>query len=141
MYKLKTYRRIKKDFCIEPYLLHIKSKEKRMYYARLRTSCHILRVETGRHARVLVPFEDRKCTICNSDNIEDEQHFLLSCKEFEYDRMKMTNEMCSIIPQFNSMTGHNKLSVLLSSKDCDILEVAIRYINVIYDKRNSNVVP
>ena len=45
--------------------------------AKLRISAHQLLIETGRHRNI--DRNDRKCTLCNLDQIEDEFHFILIC--------------------------------------------------------------
>ncbi len=41
-----------------------------------------LRIETGRYERL--PVEQRVCEVCDSDNVEDEMHFSISCNAFFY---------------------------------------------------------
>ncbi len=36
---------------------------------------HLLRIEIGRYERL--PVEQRVCEMCDSDNVEDEMHFLI----------------------------------------------------------------
>ncbi len=43
----------------------------------LRCGKAILRIETGRYERL--PVEQRGCDVCDSNNVEDEMHFLISC--------------------------------------------------------------
>ena len=51
--------------------------------SRLKTSNHKLRIETGRYTIPKTPIEDCICLKCsNSNEIEDEIHFILSCKKF-----------------------------------------------------------
>lgn len=52
--KLRTYKLIKTDYRIEPYLLLNISKKIYNKIARFRTSSHNLRIETGRHERPLI---------------------------------------------------------------------------------------
>jgi hypothetical protein len=55
--------------------------------SRLRTSCHPLKIETGRHCKPPLPRENRLCSVCNV--IEDEEHFLVSCKKYEAERLSL----------------------------------------------------
>lgn len=45
--------------------------------ARLRCSAHELKVETGRHNGI--PREQRICTLCSNNQVEDEFHLVLQC--------------------------------------------------------------
>ena len=65
---LSTYRILKQKFNIEPYLLQISSKDERQNCTKLRASNHVLRVETDRHRRIIVPFEERICNPLTQNN-------------------------------------------------------------------------
>ena len=57
--------------------------------AKFRLSSHNLRIETGRHMRPVTSVDQRKCLNCNTDNVEDERHFLL-----KGENMKMKDVFC-----------------------------------------------
>ena len=42
--------------------------------AKLILSSHNLQIESGRHCKI--PRRDRKCILCNLNDIEDEVHFV-----------------------------------------------------------------
>ena len=46
-------------------------------FSKLRLSSHQLAIETGRHTGI--ERQNRKCTLCTKDDIEDEFHFVLIC--------------------------------------------------------------
>ena len=48
--------------------------------AKLRLSSHTLNIEIGRHNKI--DRQDRKCIRCNSNDIEDEFHFVLVCPDY-----------------------------------------------------------
>ena len=75
--KLRTYRLFKQTFQCEPYLLLNLPKNERFLLAQLRCGILPLRIEPGRY--VGEKPEERQCTLCNSNCIEDETHFLLEC--------------------------------------------------------------
>ena len=43
-------------------------------------SSHSLRIETDRYKRPKPAIEDRTCIFCNNGDIDDETHFLLTCR-------------------------------------------------------------
>jgi hypothetical protein len=47
-------------------------------------SAHKLNIEVGRYNKT--PRNERFCKKCNTDEIEDEMHFLLLCNHFETER-------------------------------------------------------
>jgi len=77
--KLRSYKLVKEDFKRESYLEL--PPYMRVPVARLRTSTHSLRIETGRYnLPVPIPAEERYCWFCQNGSVEDEFHFLFDCK-------------------------------------------------------------
>jgi hypothetical protein len=75
-----TYRHIS-VFEYKLYLDIISAEKFRTALTRLRVSSHRLAVETGRwHKPNSIPYELRKCTVC--DVLEDEYHFMLECSSY-----------------------------------------------------------
>ena len=101
--KLRTYKMIKQDFKPEKYL-HL-APHLRVPTARLRTSTHILRIETGRYnLPEAVPVEDRTCWFCNNGLIEDECHFLFDCQI--YAEMQERNDIELLQHMFSERILH-----------------------------------
>lgn len=78
--KLQMYSSFKSDTAYEPYLSKIRNRKYKFALSRLRLSSHSLAVETGRYNGT--PREERKCTKCNMNSIENEYHFLLVCPHY-----------------------------------------------------------
>jgi len=74
---LTLYREIKCTFDREDYLQVLENRKFKNAVAKLRLSSHKLFVETGRHRQI--PRQDRKCILCNIDDVEDEYHVILIC--------------------------------------------------------------
>ena len=49
----------------------------------IRIHSHRLARERGRYTTPVTAVEDRKCKMCNSQDIEDEAHLMLSCKYYK----------------------------------------------------------
>ena len=62
---------------IAPYLKLLFNEKYRTALAKIRLSSHSLAIETGRHNGILR--ENRKCTFCDLNDIEDEYHFIIIC--------------------------------------------------------------
>ncbi len=68
---------------LESYLLKLSNKEL-ISMIRFRTGNHYFPIETGRWENIDI--SERKCTLCNLNDVGDEFHFLLKCPFFESDR-------------------------------------------------------
>ena len=84
--KLRTCRQIKTVFGTKNYLLSTLSKGEKSYFAQFRCGILRLRVETGRY--IGLNANERICTLCTSNEIEDEMHLLLKCSL--YDDLRQT---------------------------------------------------
>ena len=80
---LRMYRTIKAQYEIEHYLYTIKIREHRVAMARLRLSCHPLRIETGCYNRPYLSAPHRYCYFCmhncHYSVVEHELHFMCFC--------------------------------------------------------------
>ena len=71
------YKEIKQTFEISSQLFILNKKKLRNAIAKLRLSSHQLNIEIGRRRNIVRA--DRKCTLCNLNEIEYEYHFTLIC--------------------------------------------------------------
>ncbi|MEW8545252.1 MAG: hypothetical protein AB2693_17140, partial [Candidatus Thiodiazotropha sp.] len=71
------YKEMKQSFEMSPYLLIVRNKKYRNAIAKIRLSSHQLNIETGRHTNI--ERSNRKCNLCNLNDLEDEYHFTLIC--------------------------------------------------------------
>ena len=60
-------------------------------------------VERGRWMKPKVVYEERKCSLCNSGDLEDEYHVSMICSFFEHVRIKYI-KLCII--KFNILDSH-----------------------------------
>ena len=74
--RLLLYKQIKKNLKMENYLQEL-SYENRKILTKIRCSDHCLEIEKGRHRNI--PRNDRICKLCDKNEIETEDHFLLRC--------------------------------------------------------------
>ena len=59
-------------------------KQERSFLAQLRCGVLPLRIETGRFSGLKA--EERVCQLCDSGDIEDEKHFILTCDKNTHQR-------------------------------------------------------
>ena len=115
--KLRTYRKFKSIFKLEPYLL-FGTKQQRKLLTKFRISAHNLNIEKGRYIGTTV--EDRICNLCKN-NIEDEVHFLITCPLLEKFREPYIKNIKETYKNFSLLSDENKLIWLLSSEDKHII--------------------
>ena len=89
--KLRTYCKIKKNLGTEHYVKLNLERNQRSILAQLRCGILPLNIETGRFTNTKL--EDRKCTLCNSQEVEDEMHFSLACPFYENERTQFVNQL------------------------------------------------
>ena len=63
----------------------VKNVKHRQAVARFRISAHRFPVEVGRYANV--EHKKRLCAICNSDDIGDEYHYFINCKNHKLENL------------------------------------------------------
>ena len=71
---------IKRTPCQEVYTAVLRQRYLRGAMARLRCGNHSLMIEKGRYDNT--PRAERKCLLCESNQIEDEEHFVMYCAHF-----------------------------------------------------------
>ncbi len=124
--KLRTYSLIKTEIGLENYLssnLKINTQD-RIALTKFRLSNHILMIEKGRHLKL-----DRNCRFCPfcSNEIEDEIHFMITCKNYINYRNVLFNHMGNIHSSFLHIDNKEKFKMLLS--DNAIIKHTAQYIS------------
>ena len=109
--KLRTYVIFKHKFCVENYVKFCFNRRKRSIMAQFRLGILPIKVETGRFRNI--QHQDRICDIC-PNQVEDEIHFLLNCKQYDNDRNKLFNAAIIRNPQFSGLSDDGKLFFLLN---------------------------
>ena len=94
--KLCTYVNIKDTFVPEKYVTMNLSQQQRSILAQLRIGILPLVIETGRF--INVKREDRICTLCTDNCIEDEIHFTLVCPFYNDVRKRFLEQIKSFQP-------------------------------------------
>ena len=107
--KLRTYRLIKPNtFEPEPYLSVISNAMVRQAVTKLRISDHKLAIEIGRHCRPPKPVEDRTCSLCNSQSVEDEIDFLIHSSAYDFIRSNLFQLATNLNCNFRSLSSADK---------------------------------
>ena len=91
-----------------------------------------------------IPVEERKCFVCKSNYVEDEQHFLLHCSGY----VNIRNDLHSLISQTNahfaSLSDYDKIMYLLKLDNDNTSQNIAKYTYLMFQKRkeilNFNVI-
>ena len=129
--KLNCYSTFKTTPGTEMYLNEVKSIKHRIALSRFRLSCHKLNIEVGRYTQV--PRTERFCPFC-PENVEDENHFLLSCGAYVTRRTALFENIHHISPNFKFYPPNIKLNYLMNRKET-IGQVA-EFIHNSFEDRN-----
>lgn len=113
--KLRTYRTYKNDLVSEPYVNNIMHFYHRQVLAKFRCGNLKLKVETGRYSRPVVPLQDRLCTLCSANSIEDEIHFLTSCEFYSDIRSNLYSSALKFNSSFLDMDDSCKFQFLMTN--------------------------
>jgi hypothetical protein len=130
--KLRLYKEIKESFDVEPYL-YINVEKYRVALSRLRLSSHHLGIEVGRHARPIIPADQRFCTTC-TDKIDDEIHFLIECQKYQGLRSKMFTSLNSLMPTFPNLSNKEKFVNLMNTDNVEILVHVGKFVHCAWKK-------
>ena len=105
--------------------------------ARFRISSHTLEIETGRHRRPKVPVEERTCKICESNSVEDEQHFLIEClaPEIVQLRKKLTATAITCKPNYKNLNNREKFNEILTNRESEMISALGSYLTLAFQKR------
>ena len=95
---------------ISNHLTKIKSRESRSLISKLRLGVLPLEIERGR--RKNVPKEQRFCKLCNSEQVENEPHFIFDCPALENYRSPFISDLSRNVPFFHNLNSSQKLQFL-----------------------------
>ena len=134
--KLRSYRLFKRNIGFEPYL-NLPDYGNRKSIAKLRTSAHRLRIETDRFdgRNRYVPPDQRICTQCHLQEVEDEIHFLTKCPAFSSQRASLFDKFLANNPNFSTYNDLQKFIWILSVEDMQLLSSAASYIKTCMELR------
>ena len=136
--KLNFYCTFKTDATPSNSLELITNQKHRRAVAKLRAGNHNLKIETGRHSTPKVPEYMRTCQCCNSNQIENEFHFLLMCNCCNAIRKIFMDDITSKYPSFVSLDDHYKIIFLFNSIDPFICRKLGYFIYEAFELRNKS---
>ena len=125
---VRTYKLLKNDYCMEPYLYNNKDYKFRHALCKLRTSSHLLEIEKGRHSKPKTDLSLRICKLCNNKEIEDEFHFLIECHTYIDGRFLLYERISEIDNNFLLMEPTDKFKFLMANDNIFINVLVSKFI-------------
>ena len=136
--KLDFYKSIKKHFSFERYL-DILKKEYRTPITRLRLSNHNFPIEILRYKKNKkdqnIGREDRKCQICDLDEIGNEIHYLAKCNNTKIVDLRniFIRNLKYLQPQFEHFNDLNIIKYCINMNDEIILEPFSTFVKDVFE--------
>ena len=127
--KLRTYAKIKEKFETEKYVKLNLTRPQRSMLAQFRLGILPLNIETGRYTNT--PLELRKCTLCNTNKIEDETHFTLQCSYYKQER----DEFLQKVKTRLGYSQAENIKLLCSTQP----RLFSKYLKIIWSKRKDSL--
>ena len=131
--KLRTYSLFKCKKGYEKYLTEIMSIQVRTTFTKFRLSNHDLNIEKMRHIKPKPEIYERVCPFCPNE-VEDELHFLLSCKTLKANRESLLSYANNTQVGFERLTNEQKMIKLMS--DHRIIKHTATYIHKNFELRD-----
>ena len=120
--KCLCYRIFKSTISQECYLSKLDTRDI-VTLSRFRCGSHRLPIETGRWQNI--PREERFCRLCNSRELGDEYHYIMSCKALDNERQRF-------LPCFYTHCPNTyKYSLLFNTQNIVVLQKLCKFIHVI----------
>jgi hypothetical protein len=140
--KLRTYKTFKASLVLESYLLSEKDRRGGYLFTAIRTGTNKLRIESGRWKRPVEPVEERKCMVCRGGVIEDEKHFMLSCRGYDQFRASLFLQILYVSEgkwRLQALTPESQWRVIMGgSKDkfeSDIFDQVKKFVRLAIRRR------
>ena len=122
--KLRTYVKFKDSVRTEVYVSSFLPRHQRALFAQFRCGVLPLEIETGRFSGT--PPDRRICRLCDSNEPEDEQHFLCNCVCFENLRRSFFDSMSLFHPQFVALSAEEKLIFCCKNRQIETAKFIVR---------------
>ena len=107
---------------LAPYLFQSITHKQKIAISRFRLSNHSLMIEKGRHVKPKkIDRKERYCYFCKNE-VEDEQHFLLSCPLYITLRKKLENSCRILCNLYDCLNTEQKFIFIMSNENTLILK-------------------
>ena len=134
--KLSFYKEIKIKYEPENYLMSERNISFRKEVTKLRISNHDLMIERGRYFSPKLPRDERFCSTCSDNKIEDEKHFIIDCDFYNQERNALSLWFLTVKNiDFNQLDLNKKIEILFNNDDPQFLAIFSKHIFTCMKKR------
>ena len=135
--KLHFFKDSKTAIKLSNHLNNLAGREKRSSFSKLRLGTLQLELEKGRRHNILRT--DRHCKICNSNEVEDETHFIFSCPTLSRYREPFIKKINDLSHNFAFMSLENKVKFLYFNENLplNLLEISADLLDILIATRQS----
>ena len=109
----------------------------RQNFVKFKISNHKLMIEHGRYQIDHLPRENRLCPLCNSNQVEDEIHFLFQCNKYSVQRQAFINQINRIIPDFDKKSSPESIKLIMNSKEHHVNKLVMKFVSSCMKIRDS----
>jgi len=134
MPKLRSYVQFKKEYSPEPFIFKVLNRGHRSIIAQFRSGILPLSLETGRYTNIPVQF--RLCLLCESNTLEDEEHFLFQCDFYNDVRDEFMTKVNNMYANFNNLSFGEKCQLIMS---VDLVKETAAVLYNMYLKRRNKM--
>ena len=128
--KLVLFKDAKDTLSLSKYMSVINNREKRRLLSKLRLGVLPLEIEKGRRSNLLR--NDRHCKLCETDQVEDEIHFLFTCPSLAQYRQPFITSISELQPHFPIKSYHQKIKYLYFNESVPI-NILVIASNLLYN--------
>ena len=107
----------------EDYLFFKVPKQHRSLLAQFRSGILPLGVEVGRYTNV--PLDERLCSLCNANAVEDELHFLCSCSLYNDERKALFTRAPLKTNDFSILDDLDKFVFMMSNMQKEVMSFIV----------------
>ena len=129
--KLRFYVKFKNVFEVEKYAKINLSHSERSVLAQIRFGILPLHVETGRFTNTAI--DERTCRVCDSNNVEDEMHFMFECNSYEIPRNAFFENVLYHCPDFYYLEENDQLKFIF----CEVPRLTAKFIKACLEIRKN----
>ena len=80
-----------------------------------------------------MPRENRLCSLCNSNQVEDEIHFFFQCNKYSVQRQAFINQINQIIPDFDKKSSPESIKLIINLKEHHVNHVSYEVCFLLYE--------